>query len=232
MPLPIGVTRHNVIGGRLWNALERFFAYQNWRGLFLTGGTCIAEFYFGHRVSIDIDLFTADRALFTAARNLLQRGDLFPGERVELVRTFPDFAQFLLHHATQEPIKIDLVFDHPPALGEKIRVGNVWIDSLPDLVANKLGCVINRSEVKDYLDLFYLLPAINLPPAELLALGQQKDAGLDALVLAYQLRYIQSVPTAPPYFLANVPWPHLQASFQRLHDALLDHASATSNCSR
>ncbi len=212
----------------MWTAIERFFAYQDWHGLFLTGGTCIAEFYFGHRVSIDIDLFTADRTLFTTARNLLQQPDLFPGERVELVRTFPDFSQFLLHHTNQEPIKIDLVFDHPPAVGEKIRIDDIWIDSLPDLVANKLGCVINRNEVKDYLDLFYLLPAINLPPAELLALGQRKDAGLDALVLAYQLRYIQTVQTAPPYFLANVPWPQLQASFQRLHDDLLDYAKTLS----
>ncbi|MBI4236888.1 MAG: nucleotidyl transferase AbiEii/AbiGii toxin family protein [Deltaproteobacteria bacterium] len=228
MRSPTGVKRHNVIGDRLWNAIVHFFAVQDWRGLFLTGGTCIAEFYFGHRVSIDIDLFTADRALFTAARNLLQQPDFFPGERVELVRSFPDFSQFLLHYRGHEPLKLDLVFDHPPAVGEKLCVDRIWIDSLPDLVANKLGCIINRNEVKDYLDLFYLLPAINLPPAELLALGQRKDAGLDALVLAYQLRYIQTVPTAPPYFLANVPWPHVQASFQHLHDALLDDAKALS----
>jgi len=40
--------------------LERFFAGAPGRYFYLTGGTALARFYFHHRESLDLDLFTND----------------------------------------------------------------------------------------------------------------------------------------------------------------------------
>ncbi len=218
----ISIKRHHVLDKDLQDAIEIFFQERDWKGLYLTGGTCLAEFYFGHRLSVDMDLFTQDQELFSAARRTLLREDLFPCGHLQATRTLPDFLELNLARAGKDPIKIDVVLDIPVQLGEKVRCGSVWLDSLPDLVANKLGCVIQRSEVKDYLDLFYLLPAIDLALPQLIELGQKKDQGLDPLVLAHQMQFIQKIPAAPPYFLANVPWKQVQGFFANLHDQILD----------
>lgn len=227
MPSTIGVKRHNILKPHLAAALEAFFGFQDWQGLYLTGGTCIAEFYFGHRLSIDIDLFTQDREIYETARRVLLSGQCFPAGTVQSRRTFPEFNDFLLSVPGSEPIKIDLVLDQPPAQGEKIKCGPIWIDSLPDLVSNKLGCVISRSEIKDYLDLFYLLPTIDLPVSELIKLGQNKDAGLDALILAEQLQFIQQAKEPQDLLLANIPWKQIQYYFRHLREELLDLIWAT-----
>ncbi len=222
MLLNISIKNHHVLDKDLQNCIESFFVERNWKGLYLTGGTCIAEYYFGHRLSIDMDIFTPDPELFQDARRLLMREDFFPFGKLSTRRSLPDFSEFLLTRENKDPIKIDLVLDIPISLGEKIQFGDVWLDSLPDLVANKLGCLIQRNEIKDYLDLYYLLPAINLSPVQLIELGQKKDAGLDPLVLAHQIQYIQSIPQTPSIFLPNLAWKQVQDFFEKFHDELLE----------
>ena len=75
MPSPIGIKKHRVIDEDLQRAIEDFFGAADWNGLYLTGGTCLAEYYFGHRLSVDMDLFTQKRELFTAAERVLAKGD-------------------------------------------------------------------------------------------------------------------------------------------------------------
>lgn len=41
--------------------LERFFAAPFSQQFYLTGGTALARFYFQHRESLDLDLFTEDQ---------------------------------------------------------------------------------------------------------------------------------------------------------------------------
>ncbi len=222
MPLPITIKRHNVTDRDLQKAVDLFFNHADWKGLYLTGGTCLAEFYFGHRTSIDIDLFTKDRELFVRAGQVLSQPDFFPFGRLEPRRKFPEFQDFLIIRPDRPAIKVDVVLDIPVALGEKISFESIWLDSLEDIVSNKIGCLINRNEVKDYLDLYYLIPEIKKSIGELLELGLQKDAGVDPLVVAHQMTFIQSIKTSPDIFLANVPWQHVLDYFSRLHDEILD----------
>ena len=41
--------------------LSRFFSRANARAFYLTGGGALAEYYLGHRLSQDVDLFTQNR---------------------------------------------------------------------------------------------------------------------------------------------------------------------------
>lgn len=220
----IGARRHSVIEPEIFETIEFFFGSADWKGLYLTGGTCLAEFYFGHRTSVDIDLYTMDEKLFEAARRALVNPRFFPFGNLEGKRSLPGFCEYLLIRRNKDPIKIDLMVDVPIQLGKKVRLERIWIDSLPDLLSNKLGCLIQREDVKDFIDLFYLIPALDPSVEELIDIGRKKDAGIDPIILAEQMLFIQGFDEAPDYFRANVPWLQIKGFFARLREDVLDYA--------
>jgi hypothetical protein len=201
--------------------IEAFFALRDWEGLWLTGGTCLAEYWFGHRVSVDVDLFTADPTLFRDARESLRRPSALRGVgQIETVRTDVHSCQFLLRSPLGTVVKVDLVEDIPVAIDRKVRLGGVWLDSLPDIAANKMGCLVQREEPKDLVDLFFLLPRLGLDTRQAVALGRRKDAGLDPLLLAAQLA--AAVERAPPAGLREgVSWEQVVYFARRMRADLL-----------
>jgi hypothetical protein len=221
VPSSFGPRKHGVIPARVVAAIDRFFAIRDWDGLWLTGGTCLSEYYFGHRLSVDIDLFTAEDDLFQAARASLQQPQVFGklGD-VQTVRVTPLFCQFLLRCPTGETVKIDLAKDIPVKLAEKVRCGQVWLDSLPDLASNKVGCLVHREDVKDYVDLYYLLPRLGLDAESALQLGLEKEAGLDPLIVAAQLQFIQTQPK-PSFLVADIDWDEVKDYFSRFRAEVL-----------
>ena len=216
-----GPKNHGVVSRNVVAAIDAFFSARDWQGLWLTGGTCLAEYYFGHRVSIDIDLFTADSDLFQAARAAMQDPQLLGavGE-LETVRVSPSFCQFLLRCRDGEVVKIDLVKDIPVCLDEKVKYGNVWLDSLLDLASNKMGCLVHREDSKDYVDLYYLLRHLGLGAREALDLGRKKEGGLDPIILAAQIQFLDSQPR-PDFPMASVPWDEIRSFFRTLRKEVL-----------
>ena len=82
---------------------------------------------------------------------------------------------------------MDLVFDSAPRIElAETQVEGVVVESLADLRANKLTCILSRSEPRDLVDLLFLDRA-GYPPERDLALALRKDAGLDPSVLAWLL---------------------------------------------
>lgn len=213
--------KHDVVAPEVVAAIESFFELKDWEGLWLSGGTCLAEYYFGHRVSVDIDLFTADENLFRTARTVLERpGTLHAVGELETARVDLHFCQFLLRCPDGGVVKMDLIEDIPVELDGKVRCGTVWLDSLLDLAANKMGCLMHREDVKDYVDLFFLLPHLGLDAGEALELGLRKERGLDPLLLASQMQYVQSQ-ARPDFLRTDVPWENIQHYFRRMREDVL-----------
>ena len=65
-------------------------------------------------------------------------------------------------------------------------VEGVQVESLADLRASKLTCLLSRSEPRDLVDLMFLDRA-GFPPEHDLELALRKDAGLDPRVLGWLL---------------------------------------------
>jgi hypothetical protein len=84
-------------------------------------------------------------------------------------------------------IALDVVFE-PVADIETAPppVDGIVLESLPDLRANKLTCIVSRSEPRDLVDLLYLDRA-GYPPELDLPLALRKDAGVDPGVIAWLL---------------------------------------------
>lgn len=86
---------------------------------------------------------------------------------------------------------------HGPDLVEGVQV-----ESLADLRANKLTCVLSRSEPRDLVDLLFLDRA-GYPPEADLTLALAKDASIDPGVLAWLLAQFPVEPL--PHMLELLP---------------------------
>lgn len=223
MPFTIGPKIHNVIPSELKTLIEDFFSLTDWKGLYLTGGTCLAEYYFGHRLSVDVDLFTHEQVLFQEGKASLAAPAGLKHGTVSEIRVTPHIAQYTYRpNGSGLAIKIDLVFDVVPRISDPLQVGAVWVDSLEDILSNKVGCLVSREEVKDYLDLYYLIPSSHLSTKEIIALGKLKEGGLDPLILAHQIEFILKRDLPPQELLGKIPWLDLQLSFRKFQKECLD----------
>ena len=223
MPFTIGPKIHNVIPKDLKLLVESFFSLKDWKKLYLTGGTCLAEYYFGHRLSEDMDLFTQDKELFKEAKDFLADPEIFKHGTVSKILETPYFSKYNYHSKKSgATIKIDLVLDMPQRISSPLLLPPVWVDDLEDILSNKMGCLVSRNEVKDYLDLFYLIPASHLTTKELINLGLIKEGGLDPLILNYQINFILQSKPPPETLLGKTNWLELQLFFKKIQKECLE----------
>lgn len=200
--------------------LARFFAADVGQLFFLTGGTALAAYHLHHRRSVDLDLFTLDDLALREAGILVPQLAADLGCRIGRARQTEHFGQFLLESDTASPLQVDLVRDFGPQYGQHERHGDVIVDSLENIGANKLTAILSRTEPKDFVDLYFILHA-GYGLDDLLAKAQEKDLGLQPFFLAGALRQVlhfQHLPTTtPPVSLSE-----LQAFITALSDQLLD----------
>lgn len=152
----------------------------------LGGGAALAGVHLKHRLSADADLFVHDR---TAHRDLVSA---FVGAAAGLgldARIIRD-AGMVVRAEVQlgaGASGIDLVHDPVPDIEPPPpAVEGILVESLTDLRANKLACILSRSEPRDLVDLLFLDRA-GFPPEQDLQLALRKDAGIDPTILAWLL---------------------------------------------
>jgi len=126
------------------------------RQFYFTGGTALAEYYLQHRYSDDIDLFS-----FTAFKNQMVLN--FVSAMTKDTYTFESRFSDPLYTFMLRPIRggVDLKVDfsrYPYAQLEQPKlINSVLVDSLLDIATNKLLVITQRTTVKDFVDLYYLL---------------------------------------------------------------------------
>ncbi|MCC7541305.1 MAG: nucleotidyl transferase AbiEii/AbiGii toxin family protein [Deltaproteobacteria bacterium] len=151
----------------------------------LGGGAALSGAHLAHRLSGDLDLFVHDRA----AHRLL-------------VSALPDLARdchasldvrqdagIFVRASMQGPagsLLVDVIYEPATDLAPAEPVEGVLCESLVDLRASKLTCLLSRTEPRDLVDVLFLERAGYLPEDDL-DLGLRKDAGLDPAVLAWLL---------------------------------------------
>lgn len=167
--------------------VERFFART--QDFFLTGGAALAGFYFGHRRTEDLDFFSTgspveegDLALAAAAEDV--------GATIERVKTFPAFQRRIVRRGS-ESVVVDLVRDPTAGQLPKEQRGAVRLDSLQEILANKLCALLGRSELRDLVDVLVLERRGGLAVEEALPVALRKDRGATPGQLAWVLSQIR-----------------------------------------
>lgn len=120
------------------------------------GGTALSSIYLHHRVSDDLDFFSQRKFDSLVLLNGINSWSTKYNFEVS-PQTIEDTHVFNLIFSDGYSLKID--FAYYPYL--RLKRGNVFkgmeVDSLEDIAAGKLMLVNQRSEVKDFVDLYFLL---------------------------------------------------------------------------
>jgi hypothetical protein len=196
--------------------LERLFASVP--GFYLSGGGALA-LHFGHRRSLDLDLFTQDDGAFRAALASLPVIVAALGARVEILMDAPAFRRVLVTSRDGEAVRVDLVLETAPRVGAPpTEREGLRLDPPDEILANKLCAILGRSEPRDLVDLFYLEKAghhiIDAVPG-----ARRKDAGLTPAQLSWALTQVP-LDRLPDGLLSPVSLAELRAFRDRLLHAL------------
>lgn len=128
---------------------------------YFTGGTALAAFYLMHRESEDLDFFSEEE--FEAAeieelmKNLATTLNL-NYRYTELERT----KIFEFVEKNKLLMKVDFAYYPYKRLNESNKYHEVEVDSLRDIATNKLLTINQRTDVKDFVDLYFLLKEFTL----------------------------------------------------------------------
>jgi hypothetical protein len=222
MPSNIGAKRHNVLSKEMKLFLESFFKKGPWPDLFLTGGTALAEYYLGHRTSIDIDLFTSSADSFRSASDMIRDPTSWKNFTIKINRSFPRFvgASIIFSGAT-EPIKLDLVHDIPARVKPYTTIDGISVDSFEDIAANKIGCLISRKELKDFIDIYFMNTVSPFPISKWVELGKLKDGGLAPFIVSSCIDWIFEVKETPKYLIKTLHWKEFHQFWKKFQTDLM-----------
>lgn len=201
--------------------LERFFSSPIAPSFYLTGGTALARFYFHHRDSVDLDLFTNQPYTDFDQVNRIVLGILSElALQIQSQVTTSTFLQYIVVDHNDTSLKVDIVKDVPVHFGEARQVNGVRVDSLENIGSNKVLAVFGRTDAKDFIDLYWILQRTSLEFDHLFELAKQKDLGLSELYLAHALHNIVKIKLMPR-MLEPLSWDEIQTFFETLAKTLL-----------
>ncbi|MCR4406294.1 MAG: nucleotidyl transferase AbiEii/AbiGii toxin family protein [Anaerolineae bacterium] len=172
--------------------LAAFTTLPDQAHFYLTGGTALAEFYLGHRLSFDLDLFTTEEALIRPVSYQIEAVAPRHGLQVAITRRFSTFVELLVSRG-QEQVRIDLTLDSPfrfePPLQAEIGLA---VNDYRDLSVDKLLAYYGRTEPRDAVDLYFILQRES--PDSLCQLAARKDPGFDLYWFAVALNKAATFP--------------------------------------
>ncbi len=146
------------------HTLELIIRLQNepvLKSFFLVGGTALA-LQIGHRISVDIDLFTTIDFDTENLSESLQGYDLqmFARQRNTIIGAIDN-------------IKVDFIAHKYPLVSDLLTDEDVRMASKADIAAMKINAIANNgTRVKDFIDIYYLFNDFSLP--QILAFYKQK----------------------------------------------------------
>jgi hypothetical protein len=189
---------------------------------YLTGGTALAEYYLGHRLSYDLDFFTGVEELVLPISYQIEKLGSEQNIDITVVRRFASYVELLVK-SQDERLKIDLALDSPFRFEPSVISNDgVYVNDYKDLQVDKLLAYFGRAEPRDAVDLFYILK--NESIENLIALAAQKDPGFDVYWLAIALNKSAKFPDQLDRWPVEVLIPfnpvELKETFQSLIERL------------
>lgn len=142
------------------------------RRFYLSGGAALAAGHLGHRHSDDLDFFGPDPVPIRKVVRFMEELPglaslqwLFPRERMTFLVTWDDGSQVKVEYRE---------FPYPPLVPPH-AVGPFYVDSLADLLANKLYALIERRYELDRIDIYLMLRRLpDLTVADAVGFAEEK----------------------------------------------------------
>jgi nucleotidyltransferase AbiEii toxin of type IV toxin-antitoxin system len=156
----------------------------------LTGGGALVGFHLKHRTTNDLDLFWHGQSQLGALPQAVADRLASAGLEVKVVQSGGSFYQFRVGDG-QEVCVVDLVAESIPPVEApnlvRVQGISISVDTPYEILVNKLCALLGRAEIRDLIDVRFLLQAgADLKRA--LQDAPRKDAGFSPLTLAWVLR--------------------------------------------
>lgn len=128
---------------------------------YLTGGTALSVFYLSHRYSNDLDFFSEQEPKDQIITAFMKKISSLVGLKhrftvIEQTRVFE------FQKKGKLLLKVDFAYYPYPRLRKGKTHHGVSVDSLLDIATNKLLLVSQRSDIKDFVDLYFLLKKVSV----------------------------------------------------------------------
>lgn len=128
----------------------------NYGPLYLTGRTALGRFYLNHRYSDDIDLFTnSDNSFKDVVTKIRFKLDATFNTLTDKLILYDEFIRVWVEDNNCQ-LKIEFVNDVPYRWGEIEFANTIPIDSLGNILSNKLTALVSRDEPKDVFDIVHI----------------------------------------------------------------------------
>lgn len=151
----------------------------------------MAEFYLGHRLSYDLDLFTTVTGLIRPFALLMETTLSQQGFSLRPLRRLESFAEYEVTFADNS-LRIQLAYDSPFRFAEPVPTSLGLVNDYQDIVVDKLLALFGRAEPRDAVDLYFILQEVDF--WELADMASQKDTGFDLYWMASALMKVSTFP--------------------------------------
>ncbi len=168
---------------------------------FLVGGTALA-LQIGHRISVDIDMFT--HCEFSSSKLLSELEKHFAIVNAAAGKNSLSFDGALLD-GNNEIVKVDLIRYSYPLINPVRTVDDIRLLSVEDIVPMKLSAVAGRGSKKDFYDIFYLLEMYGLE--QMISLFETKFPQTSKFHILKSLAFFSDAESEPdPQTIENTDW--------------------------
>ncbi len=174
---------------------ELFPKLRSFSKFYLVGGTALA-LQIGHRLSVDLDLFSAEEL----PHNLLSRlKRLFCDSKVVLTYGAPEQMNILIDN-----VMVTFFHYEYPVIDTLTKWRGIPISSVREIAAMKAFAIGKRLSYKDYVDWYFLLKEELVTLKEVIQYAKKKFGRdfNDRLFLG-QLVYMEDIPLQKIYFLRD-----------------------------
>lgn len=123
---------------------------------YFSGGTALSLYYLQHRKSVDLDFFSEEKI---DPQEVLGRVTSWAEKHKAAVEYVPieQTHTFNVIFPNKQAVKVDFSFYPYKRVGESKKIDSIMVDSLVDIAVNKLLIAEQRTQVKDFVDLYFLL---------------------------------------------------------------------------
>lgn len=160
----------------------------------LVGGTALA-LQIGHRISIDLDLFSTENTTISPIPDLIDHlGD------IRIINQTSKILNLFINE-----IKVDFIAYKYPLLFPTVQIESLNLASIQDIAAMKLAAITGRGSKKDFIDLYFLLDKFTL--AELFKLYSSKFPDGNEFLVYKSLIYFEDADIEPmPNMITPINW--------------------------
>jgi len=177
-------------------------------GFYLAGGTALS-FYLGHRISIDVDLFSA-----------------FSFDTAQLIENLQQDYPLQLYSTSVNTIKgnienvnVDIIAHRYHLLNDPAEIEGIRILSEPDIIAMKLNAIsVSGQRSKDFIDIYFILVDNKYSLADMLKFYRIKYSQQGDMHVLKSLIYFDDVDLADwPVMLRkkNLKWSDVSSRLEK-----------------